>query len=121
MNLEKVVQALGLGVRCGGDKLKNEVTGGYSGDLLSDVIANCKEGDVWITRQVHQNIIAVASLRDVAGIILVQGNEPAPDTLEKAAEKGVPILVTDHSAFETAGRIYDLMNADIKALSDHRA
>jgi hypothetical protein len=120
MHLEAVVKALNLGVRCGQDRLTNEVRGGFSGDLLSDVIANCKEGDVWITRQIHQNIIAVASLRDIAGIILVQGNEPAQDTLEKAAGKGIPILVTDLSAFETAGRIYNMIKADAIVSDDHK-
>jgi len=120
MDLEAVVQALNLGVRCGEDKLHNDVKGGFAGDLLSDVIANCKEGDLWITRQIHQNIIAVASLRDLSGIVLVQGNEPAPDTLEKAASKGIPILVTDLSAFETAGRIYNLIHGDIKGSDAHK-
>jgi len=54
VDLESVVKALNLKVRSGKDKLKTEVLGGYTGDLLSDVMANSKEGDLWITRQVHQ-------------------------------------------------------------------
>ena len=109
MDLESVVKALNLKVRSGEDKLKTQIQGGYTGDLLSDVMANSKEGDVWITRQVHQNIVAVASLKEHAGIILVQGCEPAKDTLEKAIKGGVPIMVSDLSGFEVTGRIYDLI------------
>ncbi len=110
MDLESIVKALNLKVRSGEDKLKAEIRGGYTGDLLSDVMANSNEGDVWITRQVHQNIVAVASLKEHAGIILVHGSEPAKDTLEKAVKGGVPIMVSDLPGFEVIGRLYALMN-----------
>lgn len=109
MNLESIAKALNLKVRSGEDKLETEVRGGYTGDLLSDVMANSKEGDIWITRQVHQNIVAVASLKDHAGIVLVQGSEPAKDTLEKAIKEGIPILVSDMPGFEVTGRIFNLL------------
>ena len=109
MNLEKIVRNLDLKVFSGIDKLETEVLDGYTGDLLSDVMANSKEGDVWMTRQVHQNIIAVASLKDHAGIILVQGAEPAKDTLEKALRENIPMMGTDLSGFEAAGRMYNIL------------
>lgn len=109
MDLETIVNALNLKVRSGNDKMKAEVRGGYAGDLLSDVMGNSKEGNIWVTRQVHQNIVAVASLKDHAGIVLVQGAEPAPDTLEKAMKEGIPIMVSDLSGFEVIGKIYNLL------------
>ena len=109
MDLESIVRALNLQVRSGENNLKTKIRGGYTGDLLSDVMANSKEGDIWVTRQVHQNIVAVASLRDLAGIILVHGCEPAQDTLEKAKKENIPILISDLSAFDVIGRINDLM------------
>ena len=109
MDLESIVKALNLKIRSGEDKLKTEIQGGYTGDLLSDVMGNSKEGDIWITRQVHQNIVAVASLKEHAGIILVQDSEPAKDTLEKALKEGIPIMISDLSAFEVTGRIYGLI------------
>jgi hypothetical protein len=109
MNLGTIVEALQLVVKSGGNRLGVEVRGGYVGDLLSDVMANSREGDLWITRQVHQNIVAVASLKDLAGIILVRGAEPADDTLEKAVRENIPLLTTDMAAFETAGRIYGMI------------
>jgi hypothetical protein len=109
VDLESIVKALNLKIRSGEDKLKTEIQGGYTGDLLSDVMGNSKEGDIWITRQVHQNIVAVASLKEHAGIILVQGSEPAKDTLEKAIKEGIPIMISALSAFEVTGRIYDLI------------
>ena len=107
MKLEEVAEQLHLSVRCGGDQLERDVTGGYAGDLLSDVIANSKAGDIWITMQVHVNIVAVAVLKDLAAIVLVRGREPAEETLEKAVREKVPILVSDLPAFETAGRLFE--------------
>jgi hypothetical protein len=112
VDLESIVTALNLKVRTGADKLKAEVRGGYAGDLLSDVMGNSKEGNIWVTRQIHQNIVAVASLKDHAGIVLVQGCEPAPDTLEKDIKEGIPIMVSDLPAFEAIGKIYHLLNKD---------
>jgi len=110
MQLDAIARELGLKVCCAEGNLGREVRGGYVGDLLSDVMANSKEGDLWITRQVHQNIVAVASLKELAGIVLIQGSEPAPDTAAKAGAEGIPILVTDLSAFEIVGRIYKLIH-----------
>ena len=46
MQLETIVRELNLKVSCAEGTLKREVKGGYVGDLLSDVMANSKEGDI---------------------------------------------------------------------------
>jgi len=107
--LKDIVLELNLKVVSGEERLTDEVLGGYVGDLLSDVMANSKEGDLWITRQIHQNIVAVASLKDHAGIILIQGCKPAADTLDKARKEGVPIMVTEMPGFEVIGRVYNMI------------
>jgi predicted transcriptional regulator len=108
MTLNDIITKLDLSVRCGENKINEEITGGYAGDLLSDVIANSKAGNVWITMQVHVNIVAVAVLKELSAIILIQGREPSEDTLQKAKAENVPILVSEYSAFELAGKLYTL-------------
>jgi predicted transcriptional regulator len=108
MRLEDVVQTAGLQVETAQEKLDREVSGGYASDLLSDVMANSKEGDLWVTLQVHPNIIAVATLKDLAGIIIVQGKKPEEETIKKAQQEGIPLLVTEHQAFEIAGKLYQM-------------
>ena len=109
MNLDFLIEKLDLKCKCCWENLRREVAGGYVGDLLSDVIANSNKGDLWITRQVHQNIVAVASLKDHAGIIVVQGAQAEKETLEKAQDEGIPIISSNLSAFELAGKFYYLM------------
>jgi len=111
MKANEIIEKLQLKAITGQKNLDVEVTGGYTSDLLSDVIANSKEGNLWITLQTHQNITAVAKLKDLAGIIIVNNREPDEDTIKKANEENVPILCTDKSAFEISGKLYELIFA----------
>jgi hypothetical protein len=85
-----------------------EVRGGYASDLLSDVMGNSRDGDLWVTLQKHVNIVAVAQLNNLAGIVLVNGREPEPPTADRAEAEGIPIITTDLPAFEVAGILYHL-------------
>ena len=108
MKLAHLVDAVGLQVRTGQGKLHNEVTGGYASDLLSDVIANGRPGDLWITLQRHVNVVAVASMKDLAGVVLVNGREPEEDTIRKAEMENVSVMVSSLPMFELVGRLYQL-------------
>lgn len=111
MKIKEIIEKLPLTSLTGQKDLDVEITGGYASDLLSDVIANSKEGNLWITLQTHQNIIAVAKLKDLAGIIIVNNREPDEDTLKKAKEEKVPVLCTSEMAFEVSGKLYQLITA----------
>jgi predicted transcriptional regulator len=69
-----------------------------------------REGQVWITLQTHKNVLAIASLKELAAILLVKGNKPEEDMLEQAVDEGIPVLGTDAQTFETTGKVYQLIN-----------
>jgi hypothetical protein len=106
MKLSDLVKEFGLEVKTGSGHLDREATSGYVSDLLSDVLAHADEGTLWVTLHIHQNIVAVASHKDLSGIILVQGRQPEKDTIAKAEEEGIPVMVSGLSAFELVGRLY---------------
>ncbi|MGC2061719.1 MAG: hypothetical protein WA610_01985 [Thermodesulfovibrionales bacterium] len=108
MKLQELADSLSLEVMTPITGLNREVTGGYVSDLISDVIGNAKEGFVWITFQVHLNIVAAASLKDLSGIILVNNRRPQPETLQRASEENVVIMTTPLPAFEIVGQLYNL-------------
>ncbi len=108
MTLREVVEKLGMKPVSALSRLSQEFTGGYVSDLLSDVMANAKAGDVWITLQIHQNIVAVATLKELAAIIIIGGRQPEKQTLAKAEEERIPVLLSELSAFEVAGRLYQM-------------
>jgi serine kinase of HPr protein (carbohydrate metabolism regulator) len=108
MKIVELVEKLNLDVRSAKENLEREITGGYASDLLSDVLARSKEGNLWITLQLHQNIVGVASMKDLAGIILVNGREPEPQTVEKAEAENIPVMVSELSTFELVGKLCSL-------------
>jgi predicted transcriptional regulator len=108
MKLKEVVKQLDLAVLAGNDALGREVSGGYASDMLSDVLTHAGKGYVWITMQIHPNILAVASSKELSGIIIVNGRKPDAETLGKAEQKKIPILMSQSSTYTVAGRLYEL-------------
>ena len=100
-----MIQQAELEVKTANDCLDTEVTGGYSADLISTVMANAEEGNVWVTWHVHPNIVAAALIVKLAAVILVSGRQPEEETVKKAQQEGLPILVSDLSAFELISRL----------------
>ena len=110
MTVKELVEKMNLTVFCGQENLNREIKGGYTSDLLSDVMGFAREGQVWITLQTHKNVLAIASLKELAAILLVKGNKPEDDMLEQAVDEGIPVLGTDAQTFETTGKVYQLIN-----------
>ena len=108
MKLQEIIDSLSLKVETPSADLNREVSGAYVSDMMSDVMGNAKDGFLWITIQVHLNIIAVASLKNLSGIILVNSRVPAEDTLKKAIAENIPIMTTPLSAFDLVGMLYGL-------------
>ena len=108
MKLEEITDKLSLekGTRYfdGG----RNISGAYTSDLLSDVIANSKKDNVWITLQTHLNIVAVAVLKELSAIIIVMDKEIDKDTLKKAREEKINILKTSMTAYQASGKLYEL-------------
>lgn len=111
MTVKELVTKLNLKVFSGEKGLENSITSGYTSDLLSDVMGHSNQGCVWVTLQTHKNIMAIASLKDHAAVVLVKGLKPDEDTLVKSNEENLPILGTELQAFEITGMIYQLLNA----------
>jgi len=109
MIVSELIKKLQLNLFGGGEGIANEVTGGYTSDLLSDVMGNIKDGNIWVTLQTHKNVMAIASLRDVSAVILVKGLQPDSDMLEKANEEEIPVLGTDLETFEITGKLFALL------------
>ena len=106
MNVRELAQRFNLHVAAGQKELDRRIQGGYCGDLLSDVMANAPDGCIWLTVQTHQNIVSVAVLHEMAAIVLTGGHAPDPETIAKAEEEGVPILMWPQSAYDLAGQLY---------------
>lgn len=109
MTVQELKEKLNLKVISGEKGLNRIVEGGYTSDLLSDVMGNAEMNQCWITLQTHKNIMAIASLKELACIILVKDLEPNPDTIEQSNAESIPILSSSKEAFEITGEIYSLL------------
>ena len=109
MKLQQIIKQLDLQVAGELADLDRQVSGGYASDLLSDVIANAEKDNIWITLQIHQNVVAVATLKELAGIVIVGGRKPAEETLAKAEQENIPIVLTELGAFEIIGKLYKVL------------
>ena len=106
MLIKDLVEQFDLSIAAGKKGLDREVTDGYCGDLLSEIMGNAPSGCVWITVQGHQNIVAVAVLREMAAIVIGGGQKPDAETVQKADQENIPLLLWPHSSFSLAGRIF---------------
>lgn len=111
MKVRELVEKLNLKVVGGENGLDRDIDGCYVSDLLSDVMGNAEMGNVWVTLQTHKNVMAIASLKELACVILVKNLMPSDDTIEQSNEEGIPFLSTDMQTYETVGKIYQLLNA----------
>ncbi|MFZ4522829.1 MAG: serine kinase [Bacteroidales bacterium] len=110
MKISELAENLGLKIWGGEKGLNREISGGYTSDLLSDVMGHADVGKVWITLQTHKNVIAIASLKELSAVILVKGYQPEPDMLAQANIEEIPVLGTDEEAFEISGKTYIQLN-----------
>jgi len=109
MNLQQVIEKLELNVLTEPRDFSTiEVTGGYTSDLLSCVMAGAKTGYLWMTLQAHMNIVAVAALLEVAAIIISEDAQPDQATIDKANQQGVILLSTPRKNFEIDGKLWEM-------------
>lgn len=105
MKVKELADKLGLEIHAGKKSANREILGGYTGDLLSDVMARINPGTAWLTIQTHQNIVAVAVLREAACIIITGGQYPDRETAERAEQENMPLLLADDPSFDLCLKI----------------
>ena len=110
MKLHKIIDQLELHILCDTPAKEHiEGNGGSTGDLLSDGMGALEEQQIWITIQTHRNVIAVATLKEAAAVILVKGSELEEEALHLAQEEGLCVCSTPLSAFEVSGKLFELL------------
>ena len=88
-----------------------ELSGAYTSDLLSDVMANAKDGGALITIQAHKNTVAVATLVNISVIVLCNNRPIQDDMLEAARDEGVAVIRTKENQFTVSGRLFAALGA----------
>jgi len=110
MKIKEVTAALGAEI-CQDLFEDVEVTGAYTSDLLSDVMAHAKDGGALITIQAHKNTVAVASLVNISVIVICNWRPLPDDMLEAAKDEGIAVIRTKDNQFTVSGKLWNLFNA----------
>ena len=108
MKIKELAEKLNLKVLTPYDE-DREVTGCYSGDLLSWVMSRAKEGDVWLTVMGNINAVAVAVLTDCACIVLTENASLDEQAKDKAELQGICFLQSEKNAYELSVEISKLI------------
>jgi predicted transcriptional regulator len=85
-----------------------DVDGVFVSDMLSDVMAGAKSGNLWLTIQTHKSIIPAANLVDVSAVIITSGKDVPRDTVDLASKYNIAVLFSDLATFELVGKLYGL-------------
>ena len=105
--------ATALGAKIVQDEFADSpLSGAYTSDLLSDVMANAGEGGVLITIQAHKNTVAVATLVNITAIVVCNARPLPADMLESARDEGIAVLLTGENQFTVSGKLYRLLRGD---------
>lgn len=107
---EEIIKSLELTMVSAPEIPKRLVQGAFCGDLLSHALANAAPGDIWITIHRHRNVIAVAALVNLSGVVITENRPPDPDTLAAAEQEGIPLFTTALTNFQAAGRLYHILS-----------
>lgn len=86
--------------------LETEVTSGGGSDLMSDVLAFAQDGMLLMTGLTNPQVVRTAEMAGTAAIVFVRGKIPPPETIALAEQKGIPLLASKFTMFETCGRLY---------------
>jgi predicted transcriptional regulator len=105
MKLHELAENLELKIRT--KPFDKEISGVYISDMVSDVIANAKAGNVLVTVQIHNNVIAAANLVDICGVIVTQGKVPTDDVIKMAEKAEISIYTTDMNRWQVATKMYE--------------
>jgi hypothetical protein len=110
MTIREVAAALGAEI-CQEEFENTELTGAYTSDLLSDVMAHAKDGGALITIQAHKNTVAVATLVNISVLIICNSRPLPEDMLSAAKDEGVAVIRTTENQFTVSGKLYDIFKA----------
>lgn len=88
------------------ENMDREIEAVHASDLISEVLASCCRGALWLTGLLDLQIINTAELFDLSGVVFIGNRRPSPQIIALAREEGIPILATRLSMFEACGVLH---------------
>ncbi len=106
MTLEEVLSIIDGKVISRDVDLGMEVSMACGADLMSDVLAFTHAGSLLMTGLTNPQVVRTAEMSGIQAIVFVRGKYPPPETIALAEQKGIPLLASRYTMFETCGRLF---------------
>ena len=106
MDLSEVLAVIEGRVIWAGAGLSQEISMACGSDLMSDVLAFTHSGTLLLSGLTNPQVVRTAEMAGIVGIVFVRGKLPPEQTIALAQEKGIPLLASKYTMYETCGRLY---------------
>lgn len=106
MKLREVLEIIEGALITKNADLDQEFQMGCGADLMSDVLAFTHEGTLLMSGLTNPQVVRTAEMAGIKAIVFVRGKLPPSETVALADEKGIPLLASKYTMFETCGRLY---------------
>ncbi|MDF2522266.1 MAG: hypothetical protein K0R84_2894 [Clostridia bacterium] len=106
MKVIEIKELLSAEVLCGEEFLENEVSYGFSSDLMSDVLVYVKGKTVLLTGLTNNQVIRTAEMADLNVIVFVRGKKPDQELIDMAIENNILLMLTKDTMYTAAGKLY---------------
>ena len=106
MQLRDVLKALDGKMISATVDLDITVQMGCGADLMSDVLAFTHADTLLLTGLTNPQVVRTADMAGIRAIVFVRGKLPPPETMNLARDRGIPLLASKYTMFETAGRLF---------------
>ena len=111
MTVQELIYSNLFQLKNAGDDLERDITVPFCCDLLSIAMGQAPSGSAWVTVMSNLNTLAVASLADVACVILAENAQTDNIFLSKASQQGITVFATEMPVFDAALAFYQNIHA----------
>lgn len=108
MKVKDIIEGLNLNIICGEAFVDKEISGAYTCDLLSWVMSHGCKNNIWVTVQVHPNVVAVAVLLEFSCIIIPENIDVEAVSKQKAESEGIPILSSKDNGYVICKKLSEM-------------
>lgn len=106
MKLSEIQMILSAELLTNAGKMDKEIERAFSADMISDILLISKEHTLLLTGMVNVQVIKSAEICDLAAVVFVRGKRPEPEVIELAEEKGIPVLLSSLTLYESSGLLF---------------
>lgn len=106
MKLSEIQRILAAEVLADAGKMDKEIEMAFSADMISDILLMCREQTLLLTGMAHLQVIKTAEICDLAAVVFVRGKRPEREVIELAEQKGIPVLLSKLTLYESSGLLF---------------